>query len=324
MRHTHRATGFTLIELLVVIAIVGVLVALLLPAVQAARESARRTKCQNQLRQCALGFHLHHDVHGHLPTGGWGWDWVGDPDGGFGERQPGGWVFNILPFVEQTALHDRSLNLTGPAKFTSQQAVITTVVNIFNCPSRRQSRLYPTPYTPYNANYAPLVAKTDYAANCGDFGRNEIDGGPPPGSISPPAMPREETGISFRASKVRMAQITDGSSQVFMVGEKFLTTDRWTDGLDPADNENMYVGYDNDNYRSSSPVYFPPRQDIRASMVIAAGGGNRFFVWGSVHPGGFNMALCDGSVRPINYTIDQASFARFGNRKDGEPLAYQF
>jgi len=292
--------------------------------VQAARESARRTKCQNQLRQCALAFHLHHDVHAHLPTGGWGWDWVGDPDGGFDERQPGGWVFNILPFVEQVALHDQSLKLTGAAKLDSQQRVITTSLAIFNCPSRRQPGLYPTPYTPYNANYAPLVAKTDYAANCGDFWRNEIDGGPPPGSTTPPAMPREETGISFRTSKVRMGQITDGLSQVFMVGEKFLTTDRWTSGTDAADNENMYVGYDNDNYRSSSPVYFPPRQDIRAMMVMATGGGSRFFVWGSVHPGGFNMALCDGSVRPISYTIDEVNFARFGNRKDGQVLAYQF
>ena len=113
-------------------------------------------------------------------------------------------------------------------------------------------------------------------------------------------------------------------SQTFLVGEKFLTTDRWTTGTDLADNENMYAGYDNDNFRSSSVLYFPPRQDIRAAVVAAAGGGSRFFVWGSAHVGGFNMALCDGSVRPIDYNIDQANFARFGSRKDGEPLSYQF
>jgi prepilin-type processing-associated H-X9-DG protein len=196
---------------------------------------------------------------------------------------------------------------------------------MFNCPSRRDAALYPTPYAMYNADYAPLAAKTDYAANCGDFPRNEIDHGPPPGPApTPPPTPGEETGISYRTSRIRPAQVTDGLSQVFMVGEKFLTTDRWTTGTDPADNENMLVGYDNDNYRSTSAIYFPPRQDVRAAVVAASGGGNRFFVWGSAHVGGFNMALCDGSVRPIRYTIEQPAFARFGNRKDGELLMYEF
>ena len=105
-KNSHRIlSGFTLVELLVVIAIIGVLVALLLPAIQAAREAARRNSCKNNLRQLAIGCLNHESGAGFYPSGGWGANWVGDADRGFGRDQPGGWIYNVLPFIEEDAMH---------------------------------------------------------------------------------------------------------------------------------------------------------------------------------------------------------------------------
>lgn len=106
-----KASGITLVELLIVVAIIALLLQLAMPAVQMARESARQTQCKSNLGQLAIGCILHSDTHGHFPTGGWCSAFVGDPNRGYGEKQPGGWAYNILPYIEEQALHDMGRNV---------------------------------------------------------------------------------------------------------------------------------------------------------------------------------------------------------------------
>jgi prepilin-type N-terminal cleavage/methylation domain-containing protein len=319
-RTSHR-NGFTLVELLVVIAIIGVLVALLLPAVQAAREAARRTQCTNNLKQIGLAFHNHTDIVGHLPTGGWGWGWVGDADGGTGRMQTGSWPFNILPYIEQKAIYDMSGGSSGQPKINALNQMVQIPVRTYVCPSRRKAQVWPiTSGSHKNFDVVTSGAKSDYAANCGDQAWNEYSEGPPGLQPSNPLRPeqvpagvdqgpRTYTGISFACSQVRLAEITDGTTQTIMVGEKFLHPRKWIDGTDPSDNENMYTGFDNDHYRSTNATYFPPKAD---SPNLAA-----LQVYGSAHPSVFNIVLCDGSIRGISYNIDKTTFQFLGNRYDG-------
>src|SRR3954452_6650127 len=140
MPFRSRSCGFTLVELLVVIAIIGVLVALLLPAVQAAREAARRSQCANNLKQVGLALQNHHDAFKYLPSGGWGWKWMADPDRGSGEKQPGSWAYTILPFMEAQAIHDIGKGTTGAAKKDALARLASTPLSGYYCPSRRASR----------------------------------------------------------------------------------------------------------------------------------------------------------------------------------------
>ncbi|MEO2045839.1 MAG: DUF1559 domain-containing protein [Pirellulales bacterium] len=154
--------AFTLVELLVVIAIIGILVALLLPAIQAAREAARRNSCKNNLKQLALGCLNHESSTGHLPSGGWGNLWVGDADRGSGKNQPGCWLYSVLPYIEQQALHNlpkdgqsdgdpQATQLAGAVK------LMESTIDIINCPSRRSGLFAATSDAGADANAGSLL-----------------------------------------------------------------------------------------------------------------------------------------------------------------------
>jgi len=322
--HTaHYRCAFTLVELLVVIAIIGILIGLLLPAVQAAREAARRTQCSNHLKQIGLAFLNHHDVQQHFPSSGWGYAWIGDPDRGFGRSQPGGWIYNILPYIEQGNL--RELGAGSLPKSSQRKAgaavLLQTPIATFNCPSRRDAQTFDTwLHTPYYSDYVERVARSDYAASGGHLYTDpELPAGP--GSLaegdSATWSSRFEkirdyaTGISFAASMVPMQQVTDGTSNTYLAGEKQINPDSYTNGLNSNDNENMYCGANMDiNCWSGSD--FPPGQDQP--------GNSSWGRWGSAHPGIFVMVFCDGSVHFIRYEIELKVHEYLGNRGDGQAV----
>ena len=121
-RRCASRRAFTLVELLVVIAIIGILLGMLLPAVQSVREAARRAECSNGVRQITLAFHLHHDSHGFFPSGGW--DWFRPPNVGIGKDQHAGWGYQILPYIEANSIYE-----------SDPLTAIASPNNIFFCPS---------------------------------------------------------------------------------------------------------------------------------------------------------------------------------------------
>ena len=294
----RKRFAFTLVELLVVIAIIGILVALLLPAIQAAREAARRTECKNKLKQMGIAALLHEDTQGHFPTGGWGWRWSGDPDAGYGDRQPSGWYYNILGYAEESAIRDLGRDgnptMVTPIQKAGGKQRIEQSINLFLCPSRRGTAiLYPyvhsSPY--FNTDRPAIVGRNDYAANSGNLFPPNIWAGPPLSGANMPANPwaasympqytnyslpvdngtakKRGNGIVLALSETRLAKITDGTSQTILIGEKHVPSENYEASNDGND-QGWDLGFDIDINRWTR---FPPFPDSTYNK------GNRIADW---------------------------------------------
>jgi len=318
----RNQAGFTLVELLVVVAIIGLLVALLLPAVQAARESGRRTKCSNNLKQMGLASLQHLETHKHFPTGGWGQMWVGLPDRGVGKDQPGSWIYNILPFLDQGNLRDLGSEKGGDIEKGSRERC-ETPLDVLHCPSRRRVMAYPAvedqakkPYPHDTVSDLSKVARTDYAVNGGDHmdANDEIDGPDSLADASSFSWPdtSKYNGICYLRSEVQFVHVRDGASNTYLAGEKYLDPLAYATGTDPGDDATAYSGYSTDVVRWSGGDTMVP--------VLEKAGTEHDHHWGSPHSAGCNFVFCDGSVHLINFTIDWETNDRLANRKDGKPL----
>ena len=312
--------AFTLVELLVVITIIGILVALLLPAVQAAREAARRLQCGNNLKQMGLGAINHEAACGFYPSGGWSFTWIGDADRGFGKSQPGGWVYNILPYIDQANIYnmprDGDPNRVTAAQLEGAARMIATTIPGMLCPSlcRDPSQLFSSPQRLFNANYVKQVARSTYAANAGDQGANHLGIGPDTvesAETFPWPDSRICTGVSFQRSEVAISDISDGVGNTILFAEKYVDPNEWSPDASTAhgDETNMYIGFDCDMFRTA---YFPPMQ---YAAGVGDGDGTRF---GSTHASSFGAVFCDVAVHWVHYDIDLAVFRNLTNRKDSK------
>src|SRR5262245_18016740 len=318
-----RKSGFTLVELLVVIAIIGVLVALLLPAVQTARESARRMQCANNLKQIGLGMQTHRDVFGKLPTGG---------DKQSGRRYVIGWPAHIFPFIEQKALRDQIDGLTTNAIYTVQpwrllvsphlgdSPMYTSPIKIFMCPSSELGKKSPDAWntaTPeINAiNQAPL----HYRANGGSSTSELVQG----------SWGRHQwyvkSGVIYTNSQVRFAALTAGTSNTLLAVEtssafgRPLVSRSWG-SIQPW----TWRYY---NYASTAT---PPDDVIGLLMIdhkavtYPIGYTGSFFTnetpFTSTHPNGVNMALVDGSTRFMTKNTPLAVLQAMATRGWGETV----
>ena len=298
----HCRGAFTLVELLVVIAIIGILVALLLPSVQSAREAARRLQCSNNLKQMALACHNHASAHQILPDGGeryWpdpvAFPRLGESGPKVAPHQAWGWEYQILPYLEES-------NVWG---MSDDARVKGQAVSSYFCPTRR------------GPQWVEGRALTCYAGNAGSDKTGNNGWGMLGNGIDGVIVRRPSSlRAGVQSPSVALGRhITDGTSHTMLAGEKCLNVAIL--GRSQTDDDSGYWdGWDWDIVRWG---YFAPAPDWH----IANDGGHSGNVplhgaFGGSHPGGFMAASADGAVRLVRFAVDQEVFRRYCSRDDGD------
>jgi prepilin-type N-terminal cleavage/methylation domain-containing protein len=313
VKRVARPRGFTLIELLVVIAIIAILIALLLPAVQQAREAARRTQCKNNLKQFGIAFHNYHDVFNTFPPG-----CISFPINSTTTTELSCWSWGAftLPYIEQSSLYT-SLNV-GNVTLAQNAATVNglrflqTPLSGFRCPSDTgpalnnfNEALADVPGDAQVATYSRLITSngTDRlpiaTSNYVMVACSSVSTTPPFFSTIPPGF-GQATGVGFNCSRINFRDITDGTSNTLLLGERAFKTGTLNVGAGNALGFSPVAGV-NSALRPSMAALGIPYQGINQSVINRQHQTRGF---SSQHVGGAQFVLCDGSVRFISENID--------------------
>jgi prepilin-type N-terminal cleavage/methylation domain-containing protein/prepilin-type processing-associated H-X9-DG protein len=295
--------GFTLIELLVVIAIIAILIGLLLPAVQKVREAAARMQCSNNLKQFGLALHNHHDTVGYFP-----------PSATSQAFNPGwaklhGWGTFLLPYIEQDNLY-KLYQWTSDWNTAVNQPVVTAQVKTFLCPSAPNGRIDTAP--PSTTPAGPWqAAPTDYTPTT-RIAQNAINAGfvnPAPGDIN---------GVMVTNQKLRIADITDGTSNTMALGEDAGRPQRWQMGkLVNAQVANTAASWADRNNLIAPTGALADGSKRLGPCPMNCTNDNELY---SFHTGGVNVVLADGAVRFVRSSITLTMLSAMITKAGGEVL----